>query len=109
MNNTTIKAHCPMCGEVDLTPPDVSLHADVVVSAESYYAFSCPDCGLRIHKRADERIVRMLESAGVARYREVETATVQDPPFTYDDLLDLHRLLETADWFDQLLGLVDQS
>lgn len=107
--NTTIKAHCPMCGEVDLTPHDVSLHADVAVGPDSYYAFSCPDCGLRIHKRADERIVRMLESAGVARTEETVARRVEAPPFTYDDLLDLHRLLETDGWFDELLGLVEHG
>ena len=40
---TTIKASCPTCGEVELTPADVSLmvcsHAPL-----SYYAFCCPTC-----------------------------------------------------------------
>lgn len=108
--STTIKAHCPMCGEVDLTPQDVALHVDVEPGPESYYAFSCPPCGLRIHKRADERIVRMLESAGVVRYVD-ETAAPQAevPRLTYDDLLDLHALLQTDDWFDELLVLVEQG
>lgn len=107
--STTIKAHCPMCGEVELTPGEVSLHADAEAGPDSYYAFTCPDCALRIHKRADERVVRMLESAGVARLGEERVAVrASGPPFTYDDLLDLHGLLQTDGWFDELLELVEQ-
>ncbi len=37
---TKIRATCPACGEVELTPPDVELH--VCTAAErSYYAFVC--------------------------------------------------------------------
>src|SRR5206468_12013901 len=38
---TKIRATCPPCGDVELTPPDVELH--VCTAAErSYYAFACP-------------------------------------------------------------------
>ena len=49
---TTIKASCPTCGEVELTPADVSLmvcsHAPL-----SYYAFCCPTCREEVRKPAD--------------------------------------------------------
>jgi hypothetical protein len=39
---TRIRATCPRCGEVELTPPDVELR---VCRAEehSFYAFVCPN------------------------------------------------------------------
>ena len=61
---TTIKASCPTCGEVELTPADVSLmvcsHAPL-----SYYAFGCPSCHDEVRKPADDRVVRLLISGGV--------------------------------------------
>lgn len=100
---TTIKAHCPACGEVSLRPGDVQLCAHADADAESFYAFQCPDCELQVRKCADERVVRLLRSAGVT-WREDPRPT--GPPLNPDDLLDFHRLLETDDWFDQLRSLV---
>ena len=61
---TTIKASCPTCGEVELTPADVSLmvcsHAPL-----SYYAFSCPTCHDEVRKPADDHVVSLLVSGGV--------------------------------------------
>lgn len=106
---TTIKASCPTCGEVELTPADVSLmvcsHAPL-----SYYAFECQSCGIEIRKPADDHVVSLLVSGGVA-------ATVWDlpaealeskpgPVLSYDDLLDFAlRLGET----DLLASLVDRA
>ncbi len=54
---TTIKASCPTCGEVELTPADVSLmvcsHAPL-----SYYAFDLPDAAPdEVRKPADDHVV----------------------------------------------------
>ena len=61
---TTIKASCPTCGEVELTPADVSLmvcsHA-----ALSYYAFTCLTCLDEVRKPADDHVVSLLVSGGV--------------------------------------------
>src|SRR5205085_3110346 len=61
---TTIKASCPTCGEVELTPADVSLmvcsHAPL-----SYYAFTCATCCQEIRKPADDHVVSLLVSGGV--------------------------------------------
>ena len=102
---TTIKASCPSCGEVELTPADVSLmvcsHAPL-----SYYAFSCPGCLDEVRKPADDHVVSLLVSGGVsATVWEVPAEALEPrtgPVLTYDDLLDFaielagHDLLAPA-------------
>jgi hypothetical protein len=97
---TTIKASCPTCGEVELTPADVSLmvctHAPL-----SYYAFDCQTCGTEVRKPADEHVVSLLVSGGVpaqvwdlpAEYLESKTG----PALSYDDLLDFALQLGETD------------
>ena len=97
---TTIKASCPSCGEVELTPDDVSLmvctHAPL-----SYYAFDCVGCGFEIRKPADEQVVSLLVSGGVpatvwdlpAEYLEPKIGAV----LSYDDLLDFALQLGETD------------
>ena len=97
---TTIKASCPSCGEVELTPADVSLmvcsHAPL-----SYYAFSCPTCSEEIRKPADDHVVSLLVSGGVpATVWEIPAEALEPrtgPVLTYDDLLDLALQLSTTD------------
>ena len=106
---TTIKATCPSCGEVALTPVDIDLRVDPHGVSESSYGFACPDCGDEVRKPADERIVRLLISGGVeaqapAPPRETLAERATGPALTPDDLIDFHRLLERDDWFDRLLS-----
>lgn len=107
---TTIKATCPTCGEVGLTPDEVEVRVARSQGADSYYAFTCPTCLEEIHKPADERVVRLLVSGGVAvhevedRIRLAERST--GAALTHDDLLDFHTLLAADDWFDEVLAQV---
>ena len=97
---TTIKASCPTCGEVELTPADVSLmvcsHAPL-----SYYAFCCPTCSEEVRKPADDHVVSLLVSGGVpATVWDVPAEALEPrtgPALTYDDLLDLALHLEATD------------
>jgi predicted RNA-binding Zn-ribbon protein involved in translation (DUF1610 family) len=97
---TTIKASCPSCGEVELTPADVSLvvcsHAPL-----SYYSFSCPGCTEQVRKPADDHVVSLLVSGGVpATVWEVPAEALEPrtgPALTYDDLLDLAIQLAETD------------
>lgn len=115
---TTIRATCPICGEVDLSPDQIRLTvvpsvADSV-GPDSHYTFICPSCEDRVHKPADERIARLLTTGGVAVSVLDQTAGASAPPhpecppagpaLTYDDLLDLHLLLREDDWFDSLVA-----
>ena len=97
---TTIKASCPTCGEVELTPPDVALmvcsHAPL-----SSYAFDCPTCRELVKKPADDHVVSLLVSGGVpASVWEVPSEALEakgGPPLSYDDLLDFALQLERTD------------
>ena len=107
---TTIRATCPTCGEVGLTPEDIELRVDDTAGdGASFYAFTCPSCSDRVRKPADERVVRLLVSGGVealplARVRP--SIRTEGPRISHDDLIDFHALLQTDDWFEQLFGTV---
>lgn len=95
---TTIKATCPVCGDVDLTPNDVRL--TVAESAGwATYTFRCTECHDDIEKPADEEVVALLSSAGVVIDRVPAEALEghAGPTFTYDDVLDFALWLENND------------
>ena len=103
---TTIKATCPTCGEVSLTAEDILLRIGSA-KGNSTYGFSCPDCSSFVEKPADERVVRLLLSGGVmpmlVHMPAEALETKIGPPLDYDDLLSFHELLESDNWFDQLV------
>lgn len=119
---TRIRATCPSCGEVDLRPQDIRLYLvpppgeDEGVGEGSTYTFSCPLCTECVSKPADERIAQLLETGGVpvgaagprvsagAPLPEHPEEAAGGPPLTYDDLLDLHLMLESQGWFEELLA-----
>ena len=104
---TTIKASCPTCGEVELTPADVALmvcsHASL-----SYYAFDCQTCGDEVRKLADDHVVSLLVSGGVpAQVWELPGEALEDkggPALSYDDLLDFALQLGETDLLAGLAG-----
>ncbi len=105
---TTIKATCPTCGEVGLTPDEVELWVDRADKAGSFYAFTCPSCLQVVRKPADARVIRLLSGGGVAA-RDIAPAPrprFDTPPLTRDDLLDFHQLLARDGWFDEVVALV---
>jgi hypothetical protein len=99
---TTIKASCPVCGDVDLTPAQVKL---VVCNRIewSYYAFLCTGCEDEIRKPADEEIISLLITGGVdAQMWEIPAEALEEhsgPAITYDDVLDFVLALEDLDVF----------
>lgn len=109
---TTIKATCPGCGEVELTPDDIELRVCNYAPA-SYYTFECPMCTETVQKPADDRVIQLLISGGVHAVVWELPAEVSEPrggpPLNMDDLLDLHLLLQTETWFEQLLGVSQRS
>ena len=111
---TTIRTTCPTCGEVDLQPGDIELHivrSDTdSVGLGSSYEFACPACDMHVSKPADERIARMLATGGVRVTVGTLTALPRHPesppagpPFTLDDVLEFHLLLQRDDWHAQLV------
>lgn len=107
----TIKATCPTCGDIDLTPRQVRVRVVEAVEdvlARRTYTFDCPTCLDPVEKPTDAEVVRLLASAGVqvtrigvpAEAREAHTGA----PLGYDDLLDFALLL---DGYDALAGLLE--
>lgn len=98
---TTIRTNCPTCGEVDMSPEAVLLSVRDI-AGEGSYRFSCPECQKTVEKPADRKIVALLLSAGVELDEERELAAVpvvyeerpDGPPFTIDDVITFHFLLE---------------
>jgi hypothetical protein len=121
---TRIRASCPSCGEVDLTPPDVTLRIvrsqEGLVGDGSNYRFCCPDCEQLVTKPADDRIAKLLATGGVPVEEGASTLDEEalfealkpshpelpasGPQLTVDDLLDFHLLLGSDEWFDALLS-----
>jgi hypothetical protein len=109
---TTIKASCPTCGEVELTPADVTLMV-CAQPALSYYAFDCPTCCTEVRKPADDNVVALLVSGGVpATVWELPAEALEvkkGPGLTYDDLLDFALHLGTTDLLAAVAGAPARS
>lgn len=97
---TTIKASCPTCGDVELTPPQVRLVV-CTVSAWSFYAFDCPDCADEVRKHASDDVVRLLTTGGVSsEHWSVPAEALEEhtgSTISWDDVLDYTLSLETVD------------
>ena len=106
---TTIKASCPSCGDVELTPVQVRL---VVCSIKSwsYYAFTCTSCRDEVRKPAGRDGVAVLISGGVvAEPWAVPAEALEEhtgPALTYDDVLDFALWLNSADLVATAAGAV---
>jgi predicted RNA-binding Zn-ribbon protein involved in translation (DUF1610 family) len=107
---TTVRAQCPVCGDVSLRIDDVIVMVHEDDDGNGTYRFRCPTCAETVRRDASARIVDLLLSAGAPREQWSWPAELTEhhpgPPLTPDDLLDLHVLLEDNDWFEQLVALV---
>jgi hypothetical protein len=97
---TTIKASCPICGDVSLTPREVKV-VSCTRAEWSYYAFTCPECRDEVSKPADDEIVTLLVSGGVPVEEWVIPAEALEDhsgeAITYDELLDFALWLDGHD------------
>ncbi len=109
---TTIRAHCPSCGDVQLRASQLTVRVCSDDDTGSY-CFRCPSCETAVAKAASARIVDLLVSSGVRMQvwrRPAELDEAHDgEPLTPDDLLDFHLLLEGDDWHEQLTEMVRRS
>ena len=106
---TTIKASCTQCGDVTLVP--AQLHLVVSNRAElSSYSFQCPTCLDLVTKSADEDVVALLISGGVAVDRWDLPAEALEahsgPPLTYDELLDFALMVSDQDLLAEQLRIL---
>lgn len=97
---TTIKASCPCCGDVVLTPAQVRLVV-CTVPGWSYYRFTCTGCREEVRKPAGDDVVRLLTSGGVVAEAwtvPAEALEAHDgPAIGWDDVLDFALWLDRAD------------
>jgi predicted RNA-binding Zn-ribbon protein involved in translation (DUF1610 family) len=110
---TTIRTTCPRCGEVDMGPEAILLSVRQN-GREGSYRFTCPQCADDVEKRADRKIVALLVSAGVdidrgdehteSLFDQEDLREVPDgPPFTIDDVIEFHFLLEDDSYIQEFL------
>lgn len=104
-----IRATCNDCGDVEMTTSDVWVRICDDDNSGTY-AFRCPSCGMVVVKAAEPHIVDLLVASGVAwsTWRlpaEMREARPTGAPINHDDLLDFHKVLEGADWFEQLRAM----
>lgn len=106
---TTIRANCLDCGDVELTPEDLTVVYETS-SDQHYYRFICPDHGRGpadiVLKESSRRIADLLLSSNVRLLRlDVMAERVAEglPPedatkyaLTADDLIDFHLALAKA-------------
>lgn len=97
---STIKASCPCCGDVELTPAQVRLVV-CTVPDWSYYSFTCTECRQEVRKPAGSDVVSLLQSGGVpAESWTVPAEALEEhrgEPVTYDDVLDFALRLQQTD------------
>lgn len=110
---TTVRAQCPVCGDVKLAIGDLTVRVGADDGVPSTYLFRCPLCEETVSRDATPRIVDLLVSAGAPhelwRWPAELTEARTGPALTPDDLLDLHVLLARDGWFDDLVALVRRT
>ena len=110
---TTVRAQCPVCGDVKLQIHDLTVRVCADDGAPGVYRFRCPICEETVSRDASARIVDLLVSAGAPhelwRWPAELAEPREGPALTPDDLLDLHVLLAADGWFDDLVALVRRT
>jgi predicted RNA-binding Zn-ribbon protein involved in translation (DUF1610 family) len=110
---TTVRAQCPMCGDVQLTIDELTVRVGTDETEGGTYRFVCPKCREEVVRRASPRIVELLMSAGAPHEVWTWPAELAERPggpvLTPDDLLDLHVMLQDDSWFDELVALVRRT
>jgi hypothetical protein len=110
---TTVRAECPACGDVKLRIHDLIVRQCLDDDVQRAYRFRCPVCDRTVSRDASARITDVLVSAGAEhewwRWPAELGERPTGPRLTVDDLLDLHVLLTSDGWFDDLVALVGRT
>lgn len=105
----TVRASCPACGDVEMAGTAISAML-CISTAEGSYAFQCPSCADPVVKPADQRVLELLVASGISLTEwdlpEEATEVHRGDPFTLDDVLSFHELLEGDSWFEAVEALV---
>jgi len=65
-----LKVTCPGCGHVRVAAADVRI-VENPPGKDSYYVFSCPDCGRRVRRTVSVDVLAELVARGVVAVRPV--------------------------------------
>ena len=106
----TVRASCPSCGDVEMAGTAISAML-CLSTAEGSYAFQCPSCADPVVKPADQRVLELLVASGINLTEwdlpDEATEVHRGDPFTLDDVLAFHELLEGDSWFGTIESLVN--
>ena len=94
---TTIRTTCERCGDVELTPSDLSLELSPKTGVGSYL-FDCPYCGELERRPASQRVVSILLATGVV-YEVVEPS---EGPITESEIEAFSDMIGQDDWASHL-------
>jgi hypothetical protein len=103
---SSIRTICPDCiSPIELDPTEILLMATPPGSDIGSYAYYCRTCERVTVAPVAEAGFALLVSAGVNVERHDSESRPPQAAYglTVDDLIDFHLLLETQDWFTQLL------
>lgn len=92
---TTIRTTCSRCGDVEMTPKDLSLEL-APNSGTGTYLFECPYCEQVERRPASERVVSILLATGVVY------EVVADDPITEAEIASFAKAIEQDDWSSHL-------
>jgi hypothetical protein len=100
---TTILATCPTCGDMCLTPSDLSVRQD---EGTSEYRFSCQFCDRVVRKPADDALIEALLRVGVPFERDVARRFHPSyvPPIDESEVTAFRAALDDADWLADWLS-----
>ena len=109
---TLIRATCSDCGDVELGTRDLTVRLCEDTEAGTY-VFRCPTCTSPVVRAADRPTIDLLVSSGCrlelwTTPAELKERRPSGVPFTHDDLIDFHEILDAPDWYGELLA-TDQS
>jgi predicted RNA-binding Zn-ribbon protein involved in translation (DUF1610 family) len=101
-----IRASCPTCGDVDISPDAMTVML-CSSNGEASYVFRCPSCAMVVSKAVDKRIVEILVSSGVRihfwRLPDESDEEKTGPPVDFDDLIQFHNQLSDPTWLERLI------
>ncbi|CAB4938320.1 MAG: hypothetical protein F2842_03520 [Actinobacteria bacterium] len=98
---TTIKATCPECGDVELTPAEVRVEVEETLAAPvSAFAFECRVCATHVRGPVDQPTAAALTRSGARTVHRRLPAEVREPhavtPLTEDEVIAFGRWLEQS-------------
>ena len=93
---TTIRTTCRHCGDVELTPLDLTLEIENG-GHTGRYRFACPSCSIQQRRPANGRVVSILLAAGV-----VYEVSVYGGPITEAEITDFRTALDFDDWYSEI-------